>query len=159
MTSPTQELPRYKVVPVPQPAAGAELVINMTGIGAWLIMSLVFDLQTSAVVANRLVDILATDSTTTWFRAQASAVQAASLTQHYAAFTGSSGQPAAGNSITLDFMADGLYLPAGSQLRTQTQNIDVADQYLNIGMLVIEYPTGPDYLIFPMPEYYVEPKG
>lgn len=153
------EMPRYKVVPLPNPAAGAELVINMTGIGAWLVMSIVFDLVTSAVVANRLVDLLATDSTTTWFRAQAAVVQAASATVHYGAFTGSSGQPAAGNTVTLDFMADGLYLPAGSQLRTQTQNIDVADQYTAAGLLVIEYPTGPDFLILPMPEYYVEPKG
>lgn len=156
---PTQELPRYRTVAIPNPAAGAELVIGMTGIGSWLILSVAFDLTTSAVAGNRLVDFLASDGTTSWFRAQAAAVQAASLPVHYSAFAGSSGAPAAGNTITLSFPGDGLFLEAGSTLRTSTQNIDAGDQYSAIGLRVIEFPTGPDFLMLPLPDYYIEPKG
>lgn len=159
MTSPTLEIPRYKVVPVAAPAVGAEIAIPMTGIGSWLILTVLFDLVTSAVAGNRAPSLTVDDGTTVYQRYGTEAVQAASLTNHYSAFIGSPGAIPTGNVTPLDFPATGIYLPAGSNLRTSTQNKDGGDQYTAISLYVIEFPTGPNYLALPMPTYVMQPTG
>lgn len=159
MTSPTMEIPRYKVVPVNNPAAGADIAVPMTGIGAWLILSVAFQLVTSAAAGNRLVSLTVDDGTTVYGRYPASAIQATNTTFLYTAFAGSSGTPAAGNAIPVSFPDTGAWLPAGSTLRTLTQTKDAADQYSAISLYVIEFPTGPDYLALPMPGYVMQPTG
>lgn len=159
MTSPYLEIPRYRVVPLPNPAAGAEIVVPMTGVGSWLILSVVFDLVTSVAAGNRLVSLTMDDGTNIYQRLMGQAAQAASLTNHYSAFIGSTGATAGGNVIPVDFPDTGAYLQAGSFLRTNTQSRDAGDQFSGLVLQVIEFPTGPDYLALPMPGYVMQPTG
>lgn len=147
-----QDKPRYQIVRVSQnPAPGAEFVIPNSGVGNWLVLSIVAVLTTSAVVANRLVTLVADDGTTIYWRGGASAVQAASLVDNYSAFAGASGSPAVANFVPIDFPGDGLWLPQGFRLRSQTTAIDVGDQYSAIALQVLELPIGPEIGYLPVP--------
>jgi hypothetical protein len=127
-----------RVIKIANPAAGGEIVVTPTGRGAWKILSMLLTLTTSAVVANRAVRLEATDTSQPYFRTDADAVQAASLTGLYSAFAGASGAVGASGVAGIAWPTDGLLLPQGHSLATITTAIDVGDQYSAIGLLVIE---------------------
>lgn len=158
------ERPQRFPVAVTAPAAGAELSIkiggsNLTtpGLGAWRILAITFQLVTSATVANRTVQLVLDDTTTTWFRTGAPGSQAASLTEQYSAFEGSTGGGANGPVNHLGWMSPAPVLYVGHRLRTVTANIDPGDQYSNIGMLVEELPSGRYVEVQPIDRLTAEP--
>lgn len=126
----------------PNPAAGAEISITPSGLGFWRILSLVFTLTTSAVVANRAPSLAASDGTSRYWRSGAVAVLAASLAGDWSAFPGSTAAGSANGVTHLAFPEGGLLLPPGYRLTTVTAGIDVADQYSAVAALVEELLTG-----------------
>jgi hypothetical protein len=143
------ELIVRRVVPVQQPVAGAELSITPQGLGAWQILNLLFTLATSAVVANRQVQLVLDDGTTTVWRTVANVIQAASLTTTYQASANVNTQPITGNFFQMQAPQEGILLRRGWRLRTITAAIDVADQYSAVSMWVQENPDGPDFVVDP----------
>lgn len=159
MSSPTLELPRFNVITVATPAAGAELAIKPTTTGHWLIMSIVATLATSAVVPPREVEFTVDDGSNIFMRLGAPSTVAASLTVNFGGFPGSAGGAAAGNFESIDFPTWGIFLQQGFFLRSNTQNLDAGDAYTKIALGVYELPTGPDYLAYPMMPLMVQPTG
>lgn len=128
---------------VAAPAAGAEFTISAPGQGLWRVVSLAFRLVTDANVANRAVSLVASDGTTTVWRASASAVQAAGVTIDHGVYAGSSAALLTGSVAVFALPSDGLLLLPGWSLRSVTGNIQAGDQYSAIGALVEEFPNGP----------------
>jgi hypothetical protein len=143
MTDMANEIPRMRIVKLANPSAGTDFALPVSGIGDWIVESIAFVLTTSAVVANRLVQLSADDGTDVFGRYGAPAIQVASLVQRYSGFIGSTGGGTAGNLTSLAFPTVGLYLPQGGFLRSVTQAIDVGDQYSAIVARVLEAPSGP----------------
>lgn len=141
--------PRYRVIPIQSPAAGAEVSIVPDTSAGWLVRGLRFTLLTSAVAGARTVTLAVDDTIAEYVRAPAVATQAASLSRVYSGYPGSASAIAAGPVIPLQMPADGLWLPQGHRLRTITDLIDVGDQYGGISLAVIEFPTGPDTFMWP----------
>lgn len=155
MTYPVERVQRFPF-PLPQPAAGANFVLTPTGLGIWRILSLVAVLTTSAVVANRAVVFSADDGTTTYFRTPAPSVQAASLALRYAAFDGSSPQATVGTVAVAGWPNSGLALYPGHSLRSAVDNLDVADQWTLVAVMVEELPTGREVSATPVESFQVE---
>lgn len=142
MSDLTQQMHRR---PVPQgnPAAGAAFNLAPNTVGHWRLLGLLFQLVTSAAVANRHVRLALSDGTTTTWRATASADQAAGLTVVYQL------APIAVPANLTDGLAhipmpqDGVWVPKGWTLAVTVNAIDVADQISAISMDVQEIPDGP----------------
>jgi hypothetical protein len=134
---------RYQIFTITTPAAGAEFSFTNTRGNLLRIDSIAFQLVTSAVVANRSVSLACTDGTNAWWRSPASGVQAASLTQRYAAFPGAS--PGTTGTIVqvVQLPDEGLHLHPGFVLSSLTGLIDAGDQYSAILFRAQELPLGP----------------
>ena len=141
------------------PVAGAEVDLTPRGLGDWRIMNLALSLVTSATVANRTITLTADDGTDVYFRAPAIASQAASLTGLYTAYEGSDAETLVAGEVTLGWPDHGLWLPQGAHLRTQTDLIEVDDQYGAVVALVEEYPYGPDGPRVPSASLYTPTLG
>lgn len=140
----------------PAPAAGANLVISPDSAATWLIRSIVFNFVTGANVGTRSVILAADNGTDTWFRSSPGGTQAASLTRFYGAYAGSAGASSQGSAIMLGLPTDGLWLPQGHRLITAVENIDPADQITAANLFIIEFPTGPSALYWPVPPSVLE---
>lgn len=141
VTYPVERIQRFPVT-VSAPAAGSEWSVTPTGRGAWRILTLRFTLVTAAAVANRTVNLFATDGTQAYFRSGGGGVQAAGATVNYGAMLGVGPATVQGSTAFVGWPQDGLVLAEGHQLGTATDNLQAADQYQNIGMLVEELPSG-----------------
>lgn len=133
---------RWFPVSVPQPAVGAEFSIPNPGRGFWIVHGIQYRLATSAVVANRISTVRATDGNTPYMTLQPGAVQAASLTFTY---SGYDGVPLSGSSfavVNLGWPTNGIVLPIGNTLQSNTTALDAGDQYSNIVVLVEELSAG-----------------
>lgn len=151
-----RQRPVFKVIPVAAPAAGAEIDIVSTAAAGWLVRSIRFRLVTGVAVAVRTVALTLDNQTDEYLRTPAGATQAASLTDIYTGYSGSAGAISSAPDIVIGLPVDGLWMPQGHHLRTVTNNIDAGDQYSQIVMSVIEYPTGPNPPMWPVVESYTE---
>lgn len=136
-------------VAVTAPAAGNDWTVQIgasnlsnPGLGAWRLLSVAFQLATSAAGASRTVQLVMDDTTVTYYRVGAPGSQAVSLTEVYAAFEGSTGGGANGPVNHLAWASPAPVLYPGYRLRSITTNIDVGDQYSAIALMVEELPTG-----------------
>lgn len=151
-------------VAVSNPNAGAEWLaqiggsnLTIPGLGPWRLLSLAFQLVTSAVVANRTVQLALDDTVVTYLRCGAPGSQAGGATEVYAAFEGSTGGGANGPVNHLSWPSPAPILYPGHRLRTITTNLDVGDQYSAIGLMVEELPSGRYVAFQPFEHATVEP--
>lgn len=131
------------------PAAGAEFVVQPNTVGHWRILSLIFTLATSAVVANRNVSFSVTDGTTRTFKQVTAANQAAALSFDYTAYAQATPTVVVNNTVVMQLPEGGLWLPKGWSLTSLTANLDVGDQYSGIVLDIQEIPDGPDWTAEP----------
>ena len=144
MTDRLQQIHR-RVLPQPAPAAGANFSITANTGNHWRILGMLFTLTTSAVAANRHVNLAMGDGTTTSWRATAAADQAASLAITYELLPFVPDRAPINGLAYIGMPYDGLWLPKGWTLAITTAAIDVADQYSAISVDIQEIPDGPDY--------------
>lgn len=133
----------YKTVLVATPAVGSEFALVAPGGEYWRVLSLRFQLVTSAVVANRTPRLNVGDGTDTYASVRAEAVQAAGATLVYSAFEGSRGGVDVGGVANIGWPTRGQLLQPGHRVASSTALIDVGDQYSAIVALVQSFPAGP----------------
>jgi hypothetical protein len=139
------ETPFHQIVRLANPTVGTEFILTAPGQGIWRVISVTFQLVTSAVVANRRVGLIADDSTDTWFATVAAADQTATQTSTYCAFTGAAAGSATPGIARFPLPIDGLILWPGNRLRSSTTALDIGDQYQSIRAQVEELPMGPTF--------------
>lgn len=131
---------RLLVVPVPQPAAGADAVTTVPGGRAWLPYSYNATFQASAVVSNRQISLVADGGDApraAWQSPQRTAVTAGQIALL-------NWQEAAGYSFnTAAGVFQVAHLPvfplmAGWRIRTSTISMDAGDQWSAITLTVFE---------------------
>lgn len=138
-----QPVSYYKIATVANPVAGDEFAFVAPGGEFWRMVSVAFTLVTSAVVANRVLSLVADDQTDVWFRVVSNQNVPAAQTVNYCGFPGAPQNPAVNNKVMIPFPDLGLLLPPGMQLRSVTDLIDAGDQYSAIRALVQVFPQGP----------------
>lgn len=151
------QAPRWYLAPTPQPAAGAEFVYTPTGLGFQRIWSLCFTFTASAAVPVRTPTLRLSDGNQTFWRWGAPATVAALGSVPYCGFEGANPAVSANGIVTFELPHTGLYLRQGDVLSTVTAGLDVADQYSLVGMMIEEWPSGPDFRMVPSDDMYAEP--
>lgn len=145
--------PIQRIVEPTNPAAGAEFSLTPSGAGGLLIRSMVFTMTADANVASRAVHLTVTNGSRRWYASRANSVQTAGQSFIYAAYEGCSAGATGATVIALDFPANGLWVPRGHTLATLTSNMQVGDQYSAIGLYAIEFPSGPEWELWPTYPY------
>lgn len=79
---------RRRLIRLPNPAAGADLVITPNGVGLWVVRYLRFVYTTSAVVGSRYVTIAADDGSDVYWRSGFYTSQRQSSTRQFCASSG-----------------------------------------------------------------------
>jgi hypothetical protein len=138
---PQQKPGAFRQQQITTPAAGADFTINVPNFMRWRIISLRATLVTSAAVANRAAILQFNNAGNVLYNACAANLQAASLTVGYSWGAGvttllatvGATTPNAETSIPVD-----LTLSAGMTITSTTQNIQAADQWSAIFMLIEE---------------------
>lgn len=156
MTTPTQALRRYLVTGA-VPAVGAEFALTADRQGPWLVRDLAFTFVTSAAVGNRQIQLQATDGNVVYWRGQAFAAQATTLTVAYVAYPGVIPAATVAGVAPFPWPEDGIYLDKGWRLQTVTGGIDVGDQYSAIVALIDELPPDPHIYQLPPGPYGLQP--
>lgn len=134
--------PYYKVVSIADPAAGSDFTITALTGELWRVVSLRARFVASAAVANRQIELFADDGTGTFF-GTTSAYNAVATTDHdVCAFAGAPNVTLTNGVVNLALPIDGIPLQPGWRLRSQTNAIDVADQFSLIRVLVEAFPIG-----------------
>lgn len=129
-----------RVVPVADPAAGSEVVIQVPGGVFWRVLSLTARLVASVAVANRQVNLVMDDVTTVFCRIPPTFSQTAGQTEDYTWARGVT-QVGAGLPASNLFPLPDLILPPVHRIRTITTALDVADDWGAPGLLVAEFDT------------------
>lgn len=138
------------------PLAGANFIIQPDTAAAWLIRSIACTLITGANVGTRSAILTADNGSATWFRSSPGATQAAALTRFYGAYNGSAGADSQGSAVMWGLPTDGLWLPQGHRLLSAVENIDPADQWSAVTLYLLEFPTGPSEIYWPVPSLFTE---
>jgi hypothetical protein len=128
------------VVTGSNPAAGAECSDTVPAGEFWVIKSILLQLVTDATVITRRVHVTLDDGTTAFTRKPSNASQAASLTQNYAI---GGNNPA--SAVIATYCSDPLPefgLPAGSRIKTVTDNLQAGDNYAAPVYYVEKYSDG-----------------
>ena len=136
-----------RVVAVAQPAAGADWTVTVAGARTqnvlWIVQSIRAQLVTSATVANRNPRLTLTVAGSEVYRVSATTNQAAGVTNVYTWSEGIN-YATAGGSVTFEGLGRCFRaVPTGSVIATLTNNIDTADQWSAINMLVLEVTQKP----------------
>lgn len=141
--APKQAVPYYRVLPLANPAAGADFTITGPGQGGWRLISVRFRLTADATVAGREPALIADDGTTAFFQTVVRGGHSAGATQDYGtvpgAFDGGGADPFRG----MPWPEKGIWLEPGWRVRSSILNLQAGDQISNIGFVVEEFPTGP----------------
>jgi len=145
--------PIQRILEPNNPAAGAEFSLTVDGRGGLLIRSLRFLFTADANVATRAVLLTVTNGSREWYRSRASGSVTAGLAVTHGAYEGASGGAAGTTHNPFDFPANGLWVPRGHTLATVTNNIQVGDQISGIGIYAIEFPSGPEWDLWPTYPY------
>ncbi len=148
--------PLWRVQNVPQPAAGAELVITPVNAAGWLVQSMRIQFVADANVAARAFAFNFTDGTTIWGGVNANSSAAAGQTRTLYASRGNSAAIAGTTRGSIDWPTPGVWLPQGYSIVSVTENLQVGDQYSQIALSVIEYPSGEGLVMWPFPPSYLE---
>lgn len=150
---PIERVQRYPVQ-VPQPAVGTDWSVTPHGLGRWRVLAVVGTLTTSAVVANRGVQIVVDDQTTIYFRTPAGAVQINGTAVKYSAFDGGNVTGLIGANISIGWPNKGIIVPEGGRIRSITDNLDaVGDQWSALALYVEELPSGGFFQAYPVESY------
>jgi hypothetical protein len=110
------------------PAAGAEISLTVGGARRWLVTSVTFTLTTSAVVANRAVNLTIDDGTTMVAMLDPPAVVPASTVARFTYATGLTRAARTDTSHQIPWPAD-LHLTGGWRIRTVTTGLQAGDQF------------------------------
>lgn len=143
-------VPYLRVIPVTQPAAGAEFTLQAPGSAHWRVLSVRFRLTTDATVAGREVALLADDGTNVFWQTAVDGGQAASLGTDYGTNDSANNYGGANVFRPLNFPAMGLWLESGNRLRSSTLNIQAGDQYSAVVAQVQEFHSGPGEILVPL---------
>lgn len=111
------------------PGANGEISETVPTNTMWRLIGFHFQLVTDANVATRRVILVIDDGSATLMRVEAPTSQAASQTRNYSWL---SGQGSAGTSQVIDMeqaLPTDLYLPQGFRIRTETDNLQVGDDF------------------------------
>jgi hypothetical protein len=126
------------VVTGPDPGNGNEGKITQPANTRWRIRSIVLELDTSIVVANRTVGVNIVQGGQTLFLARAPAVQTASLASVYTFGPGLQWLTNPPQVQTIPTPID-LMLSSGAEIRSYTVNLDPGDHYLPLVASVEEW--------------------
>lgn len=135
---------RRRVIQVPSPAAGAEWSVQVPGGERWSIRSLVAQLLTSAVAANRGARLEVSDGNVRVASYQAAQIQAASTTVRHTLVPGGPVGANAQSQASQWPGPDPFILAPTWVLSTSTINLDVGDQWSAIAMHVLVEPVRGD---------------
>lgn len=150
MTAPNQGYARrWRLHRVDQPTAGADWTVTAPGNAVWRITSFNARLVTGAAVADRIPTLRAGTPAVDWLVVEANQAQPASTTVDHCGHTGSRNVNATGFVFAYGLPAQGLLLRPGNRLRMVTTNVQAADQWSAIALLIDEIPTD-----FPMAGEY-----
>jgi len=148
--------PLWRVQQIPQPAAGAEFTITPVNAAGWLVRTLRVRFVADANVANRQLRLNFTNGTNIWGTVNGGNVAAAGATLVSHAHPGQNFATAATGKGPIDWPVDGVWLPQGHSIVSDTENIQAGDQYSQIVISVIEYPSGSGLVMWPFPPAYTE---
>lgn len=118
-----------KVIPVPSPAAGAEWTITVPAGVAWELVTILTRFVTSAVVANRLINLDVNDPDGNRIHRFGTAANVPASQTAVAPFEAGSGAFGTVTGQSNPLPSPYLVLPAGYILRSNTALLDVGDQY------------------------------
>ncbi len=133
-------LGKIRSIAVPDPAAGADFIQTVpVGVG-WDLFSILGRLTTSAAVANRAVRIILDDGANSLVLIPDAISQLANVVMDYTWAHGinSRGSNLGLNERGIDLPA-GAILGAGYRIRSVVGNIQAADQWTNVRLLVREW--------------------
>jgi hypothetical protein len=132
----------YRTQSVVAPAAGADWAWTIPAGEYWELVSVYAKLVTSAAVANRFPSLIVGDGVVTFARSAATGSQVASLTGFQLWVPGVT--PASQNNINRGPLPT-TYLGEGESIGSQTDNIDVGDQWSAIYLraIVTTWKSGP----------------
>lgn len=127
-----------KVKQVANPAAGTDWALAVPGGNVWAVKAITAVLTTSAAVANRAAKLQVNTGDGIVWSANAAAPQTASLTWRWSWAPGDGyANSAAGVANNAPFPLD-LFLMPGYTIQTLTLNMDVADAWSSIRVVVEE---------------------
>lgn len=118
-----------RVIGGTQPAHGAEILETVPASARWQIHSFAADFTTSAVVNNRVPDLLCDNGVSNISRNPLGALLTAGNIWRVFWTPGSTPQYSGTTSAVVNTIPIGLKLLAGDRLRTLTANLDVNDQW------------------------------
>ncbi len=125
-------------IAIPKPTVGTEWVDTVDTNARWRVLGARFDLTTDANVANRRVSIQYRDDSSTVFnRIHINVTQPASTTNTYSFIAGSP-TLGNGNADNLGYLPT-LILDQGFGILTNTDNLQVGDQFDNIQLYIEEW--------------------
>ena len=134
-----RNLPIPDRIKVLTPAVGADWVFTNQDGGLILVRSVLYQLGTSAVVANRVTGLTVNVDGAPWLRTTANTSQVASLTRTYCAFGSASFTVDNGIVVILPWREDGVLLRQGHTLGSVSLALDAGDQYTGIQLDVLRF--------------------
>jgi hypothetical protein len=132
---------RLRIVVGTDPAPGNQVLEVVPTAATWRLHSLILFLATSSAGTDRIVSLIIDDGIAHFFWGLPAGTQPPGTVMTYCAGGYSAPSTAGGNQI-IGWPAQGLLLRSGSRIRTETQNMDAADNYAAPVMLVEEWITG-----------------
>ncbi len=131
---------RLRVVTIAVPAAGADWIQTVPTGKIWKILSVAGLLTTGVGVANRVVYLAFDDGTNGYCQVPSNFVHTASLAKVY---TGAFGVPEESSQVTIvnriTIPIPPMLMPAGHRIASVTVNIQAADAWTAIFLLVEEF--------------------
>ncbi len=126
-------------VQVGNPAAGADFTTTVPTGARWELVGVSAKLSTGIGVANRIANIVITDGVNQLFESTANVAQAASLADIYTYAEGAQVFNALSEGLLLAPLPSGNRLLAGWVISSATVNIQAADQWSQISLMVREW--------------------
>lgn len=132
---------RIRSITGTDPAAGAEMSETVPAGARWRLLHLNITLLTDATVSNREVRVILDDGTAQYFESGATAVIAASSSVAITLWRGSF-LPSLSSTVRGLNAPEYMMLLAGHRIRTETSNLQAADNYAAPQLLVEEWLEG-----------------
>lgn len=127
-----------RVIPVPNPAAGADWNINVTAGALWIPLSIRAQLVASAVVANRFPRLRYSDGSSVFYGSGVAAPATASTNFIYTWARGMGYDRSNGSGTDPSGGLPTFPIFGGFNISVSTASIDVADQWINVFVYVLE---------------------
>lgn len=118
-----------RVITGTDPAAGQEFLETVPTGARWQLLAVTVSLTSSAVVTDRRSGLLVISNGVTLFRSPQTTTQAASLTRQQYWHPGAFFNPAILSDVPIAPLPQPLMLQAGDIFKTNTNNLDAADNY------------------------------